>query len=274
MAIKLKPGDTIDGLPGASWNEFVDALGANAPIPTQFASLFKQAGIVLVKNMSGGARKRFDVLGIDDVFPSPAEQSGADPGRDARIAAFKNGPVLHGVTPTLEDHFANWAILLEPARDKVMSGDVQVAAEGIVPAVVSGLTVCRVNVVRGTDTFAEMDNGDTESLVSAPGGSAKILWKEAGLGLKLAAVRIGIPYGRTWGVLATTLATGSVAAMAPIQRTGNQQWTDSENVPTINVYAPPPQFLSGSETVITGTEVRAELFPDGLWYVTGAPCDE
>ncbi|MFH1267796.1 MAG: hypothetical protein ABIK89_18930, partial [Planctomycetota bacterium] len=144
-------------------------------------------GVALVKNNSGADRQRFDVLGIDDVFPQPV----------AKPNAFKEGPVLVGITPDRDMHRGRFAVLLAPAK-----------AGAIVPATVAGVSVAKVDVQDECHWFAEIKDGDAGSLVSvgsgcscpeesgsttsttpAPTGSAIILWKEPGLGIKWAVIR-------------------------------------------------------------------------------------
>lgn len=52
----------------------------------------------------------------------------------------------------------------------------------------AGVTVARVNVIRESDSIAESESGNASSLRSVPHGSALILWKEAGTGVKRAVV--------------------------------------------------------------------------------------
>lgn len=172
----LKPGQRLDGIPHKAWNAFVEAARY---VKGQKRSLFREAlrdvpqtGIVRLRNESGSNRERFDVLGIDDVFPQPS----------ANPNGFKAGPVLHGVTPSEDDHRGRFAILLEPAK----SG-------AIVSACVAGTSVAKVNVVRDEDwiQFADIEDGEAGYVKAQCQGSAKILWRESGTGLKWAVVRLG-----------------------------------------------------------------------------------
>ena len=60
--------------------------------------------VVLVKNVSGADRQRFDILGIDGLLITPADN----------LPAFRNRPVFTGTTPTIADHHGRFVILLEP----------------------------------------------------------------------------------------------------------------------------------------------------------------
>ena len=88
---RLKPGDRLDGIPAPTWNAFVDAVEYVRRLRRSLSADplrdVPQTGIVRLKNASGLACNRFDVLGISDVFPQPSQN----------LSAFKSGPVLHGV---------------------------------------------------------------------------------------------------------------------------------------------------------------------------------
>ena len=62
-------------------------------------------------------------------------------------------------------------------------------AGGIGRATLAGVTVARVDVRREEDGFAELETGNATALRSVPYGSTRILWKEAGTGVKWAVVR-------------------------------------------------------------------------------------
>ena len=173
---RLKPGERLDGIPAPTWNAFVDAAeyvgrlrGSQQVEPLRHVP---QTGIVRLKNASGQTRNRFDVLGISDVFPQPAQNLGA----------FKSGPVLHGVTPDENEHAGNFAILLEPAKP-----------DAIVAACVSGACVAKVHVETGQESvgYADVKDGDAGALQAKADGTARILWREPGTGIKWAVVRIG-----------------------------------------------------------------------------------
>ena len=63
-----------------------------------------------------------------------------------------------------------FVILLEPLQPN-----------GIGEAVLAGIVITQVDVIRETDPFAEVVEGNTMSLRSVPHGRTRILWKEPGL---------------------------------------------------------------------------------------------
>lgn len=132
---------------------------------------FTDHGVILVKNQSGAARNRFDILGLDAPVISPADN----------LDEFKSRPALVGVTPELPTHAGRFCILLEP-----------LASGSIGRALVSGVGVARVNVIDPGHRFAEVVHEDPTRLRSAHAGSVEILWKDSGTGGdRWAVVRLG-----------------------------------------------------------------------------------
>jgi len=172
----IKPGQRLEGIPHKAWNAFVEAAryvnGQKRSLRRDALRDVPQTGIVRLKNLSGSDRERFDVLGIDDVFPQPS----------ANPSGFKSGPVLHGVTPAETDHRGKFAILLEPAKP-----------DAIVSAVVAGVTVARVSFTDPSAGFAEVADYDAGALKAGSDGSAAILWKEGGTGIRWCVIRLGNP---------------------------------------------------------------------------------
>lgn len=185
---KLKPGQSLEGIPHKAWNAFVEAAQYVKRLQHSLSvdplRHVPQTGIVRLKNASGQDRQRFDVLGVDDVFPYPTP----DP------SAFKAGPVLHGVKPYLDTHRGKFAILLEPAPNG-----------SIVSACVSGISIAKINVEQGQEwmEYADVKDQDAGCLQARCHGAAKIFWREPGTGVRWAVARLSnLPmgvYGAGWG---------------------------------------------------------------------------
>ena len=161
---RKQPGDSL-AFPAAAYNAFADTAEAfqegrldeaneTAPAPQQ------QAGVVFVRNDSGAARERFEVLGLDAPIVTPADN----------LDEFKRQVTFVGVTPAAGTHDRHFAVLQEP----VESGD-------IARAVVSGVTIARADL-------ADVPLADAVMLAPADGGyrlqvrgrgSGTLLWKEA-----------------------------------------------------------------------------------------------
>lgn len=202
---------------------------------------------ILVKNTSGAARKRFEVLGIADSIVDPASHPDG----------FKRILGLVGVVPT-EDHADKFVILPRP-----------VASGRFMEAYVSGRCRVQIDVTDESHSYAQAIAGDCSKLASSASGSAQILWKESGTGTKWAVIRFGggggavpagIPLDGTappMAVLEIGVQTNGVwSAAAPAADgtspgrlvvapdglngpgTGNDDWFDVQRV---QVYDPTPQ---------------------------------
>ena len=181
---KVQAGQPLS-IPARAYNAFVDAaqdyLDRREDQGTGSGRDVRHSGIVLVKNSSGAARERFDVLGVSGILYSPSEN----------LLGFKNQPVLTGVVPTVADHAARFVISLVPL------------AEGAVgPALASGVAPVRVDVADEGHRYADVNDGAAGSLKSGARGAALILWKESGTGEKWAVVRLGLPSDPLGGVFA------------------------------------------------------------------------
>lgn len=130
-----------------------------------------QANIVNVRNDSGSARARFDVMGIDSIVFEPA----------TKLLQFQNDAVFSCVTPTSE-HEGKFVILLEPLPVDA-SGNGEIGK-----AVASGVSVVQIDVNDVDHEYAEASAG-IHRLESRASGSAQILWKDAGTGAQWARVR-------------------------------------------------------------------------------------
>jgi len=189
---RVQPGQKFR--PAArDWNTFIDAAkffkrnrfaaGVGAlPAPQ------RDGGILYVRNDSGAARDRFDVLGISGVlFDADANQAG-----------FDNQPALKGITPAIADHEGQFVVLLAPA-----------AEDAIVPCLLDGWTRARVNIQTAGDGFAEVTDGDASQLTSNPAGSARILFAPDGTGTQECLVRLADPADNLIGKADSEIAARS-----------------------------------------------------------------
>jgi len=186
------------------WNAFARAANAHlagegmaAPPPVP---ILRNASIVRVENVSGSDVSRFGVLGIDGVTITPTDNADE----------FKARPCVEGYTPDIDEHRGRYVVTVEP-----------IAAGEIGKAVVAGLAVVGVLVLDEDHRWAEMYDGVTVSLISAATGSARILWKESGVGLKWALVRLGnavhhVEYGKP----TTTFSQGTTITLAVCEADG------------------------------------------------------
>mgnify|MGYP005852583313 CR=1 FL=1 len=168
---KVQAGQPLR-IPAAAYNAFVDAArdfhDRQRRTEGQGKPLFRQSGIILVKNATGEDRNRFDVLGLDGNVIGP----------DDSLDQFKNRVAMVGVVPTAY-HTGAFAVLLEPIRDGEMG-----------QAYVDGLCPAKVQVADAGHWFADVNIGTCSTLRAGPTGSATIIWKESGTGTKWAVVRL------------------------------------------------------------------------------------
>ena len=164
--------------PAASaYNAFIDAAvdfrQRTAHLGQGAQPSFPQATIVLVRNDSGSNQNRLAVLGIDTPIIDPA----------TNLNEFKNRVALSCVMPVVDTHEGKFVILAEP----IASGKIGRAyASGVCPVQI---------IVLDEDAeayqFADIFDAYATGLFADPNGSASILWKEEGTGLKWAIVRFG-----------------------------------------------------------------------------------
>jgi hypothetical protein len=236
---KVRPGQSLR-IPASAYNAFVDAARAHrsgqnnsirdAPRSTQ------QAGVVAIRNDSGSAIPRFGVLGVNGPLFQPGDS----------IEAFQRGIALVGSTPSTAAHPGRFVVTLEP-----------IAAGALGRACAAGVCLVQLIVLQddGRDRpYAEIINGVTAGLLAGDRGAAAILWKEPGVGIKWAVVRLGAFQPRSVFPVALTVASaaygdastptahtydvvdldGAALASAINPSTSPHQWKR----PTIGRYAP------------------------------------
>ena len=157
---KVRRGEPL-AIPAETFNTFVDAArdfqsrtqNRQATTSTEF----RQAGIVLVKNGCGHDLQRFEVLAIDRPLFLP----------DQNLWSFLDRVSVVGVTPNEDKHLGKFVVLLEPLREGMIGR-----------AVISGVCPVRLNVQEEEHEWADIEDGETDSLKTDDAGSAFILWKE------------------------------------------------------------------------------------------------
>ncbi|MBN8523799.1 MAG: hypothetical protein J0M02_00530 [Planctomycetes bacterium] len=173
---KVSPGQPLR-IPAETFNAFVDAavayqadrLGQCSGDP----AIREQTGIVLLRNDSGAARQRFDVLTLGNPLVLP----GAD------IQRFPSRISFRGLAPDTSKP-GRFAVLQEP-----------IAAGAIGRACIDGITPVAVDIVAVGDPYAEVVTGQPDALRSGASGSVLILWAGSGTGRQQAVVRLLGPTG-------------------------------------------------------------------------------
>jgi hypothetical protein len=183
---KVQPGQRLE-ISAAAYNTFVDvardwlgdqlAGGADGLMGRR-----RLSGIMPIRNESGAARERYDILGINGVAWGPGDD----------LQAFKNRQVLKGIGPSWPAHRnGKIAVLLAPAD-----------VNQIAWACVSGVVPVKVEMRNENDLFADTKNSSPSGLESRNEGGAFILWREGGTGSQWALVLLGGPCDPVGGVFA------------------------------------------------------------------------
>ncbi len=183
MLSKVKRGDPLK-IAASTFNAFIDAARdfreRQQRASREVLREYRQTGIVLVRNESGAARQRFDVLAIASPIITP----------NVNADAFKERVALRGVLPEAR-HKGRFAVLLEPA-----------AVGALARAVVGGVCSVRVQMANENDCYAEVQPGATAQLVSGSSGAAYLLWVQPAAEREVPDVawtiaRLGVPAGYT-----------------------------------------------------------------------------
>jgi hypothetical protein len=172
----VQPGD--DFIIGAkAYNAFADAAKdfhqKKLSRTSQTTPGMQSQDTILVRNQTGGPRKRFEILGINEPVFAPSDD-------DAE--AFKNHPVMIGVVPG-EQHEGRFVVLLEPVADRTLARALVV---GAVPT-----RIWRGHADPQEDTHADIEPGVTNHLRAKRGGSAAILWRLPGTDAQWSLIRLG-----------------------------------------------------------------------------------
>ncbi|GIX04631.1 MAG: hypothetical protein KatS3mg114_0500 [Planctomycetaceae bacterium] len=176
---KVRRGDPLR-IPAETFNTFIDAArdyqNRTQDRGSPHRPELRQAGIIRVKNSTGSDLDRFHVLGIEQPIFTPAES----------LFSFQDPIAVVGATPNEDHHLGRFLVLQEPLRSGMIGR-----------AVVSGVTPVRLNVLDEEHDWADIEEGETDSLKTDTAGSAFILWKEppGGSGYGYGGYGYGYGYG-------------------------------------------------------------------------------
>lgn len=236
---KVRPGDPV-AISAAVWNDVLDAAAAaknsrraGAGIPDGL-----DIGVVRVKNDTGGDLERFAAIAVDEgIGVSPANN----------LLAFQNEPpVLVGGTWEGE---GAWLVLQEPVPDgKIGRG------------MLFGVTPAQVDISEEGHWFAvPVTDSAAGAIRSAGSGTARILWKPQGTGLKWCLLHVGAGSGAGDPVCCPAVVTGGSAGAYAVDLYGNGILSTRTGTGTLAV--PEVSLLAGLDT---GTIVLAHLVDVGI----------
>lgn len=244
---RLVPGDEFEPS-AAEWNGAMDAAEfvnrqMQGLLPPS-TSLALAPGEVLIRNDSGEDRDRWDVLGLDGFILDP----------EVGVDAWAETPTFKGVTPTLADHDARFAVLLEPA-----------VAGATVRGKVSGLCPARIEFTAGQEwyEFADVQDGACGALVGLPAGRAHILGQQTVDGDTYAWVDLGQPSGSVIEDCVFTNGLDGGTFAAATVRGG-----------LYTIVANAPEFFEADQTSIAAGSKGAVRWdrPTRKWIAIAASC--
>lgn len=252
---RVQPGDPIKG---ALTAEGFNALGQLLEREQQGQLGWRrhqghggagQAGVILVRNDTGAARNRFEIVGLGAPIFTPTDNE----------SEFVNGWALKGALPDVGVHDGKFGILLEPCL-----------ASGFAHCLIDGLGLCKLEVPNAATTVgtADIDDGDATHLIA--GSGAQVLWHEpgaAGPSDKWAIVRLGagaVQLARAR--LTADLAWGGSATA--VFRSG-PPGSVVDGTATITVYD--DLLNSGDSPLLTGSKIIIAKF-EGYWWVIAVVC--
>jgi hypothetical protein len=170
---KVVAGEPLS-IPANTWNKLIDLVEPGSrPGAGYYSTDFCQSATkILVKNDTGVAQERFNILAITEPFISPSDE----------LTEFQSRVTFKGKIPANGDIYGNYdrniCALLEPLE-----------ANAIGLAAVTGVVPVQVNF-SSDHKWADTTNGNTQYLTSKLAGPYQVLWKESGTGIKWAYVHL------------------------------------------------------------------------------------
>jgi hypothetical protein len=169
---KVSPGQKLR-IPAEAYNAFVDAAeaykGQSRQQQVDRNGVPLLPGVALVRNDSGSDQERFAILGLAEPLILPGDN----------LPGFLEHLTFAGVSPDADLHDHGFCILQEP-----------LAAGAIGRALIAGVSPVRLDVQDEDAATAALVTGIVDSLQTDPSGTARILWKEPGLGPRWGIVHI------------------------------------------------------------------------------------
>jgi len=154
-----------------AWNAFADKANELTPSMSSSSSIGKR---LLVLNNSGTDCNRFGILGVDGMqIPQATNEN-----------EFYNNILLDGVSPVLADHCGKFVVCVDPIKDGRIG-----------ECIMSGLIQVQVNMVDADDNWCDIKAATFDKLESYGAGSAQIIHKPSGTGVKWCLVQLGKSYG-------------------------------------------------------------------------------
>jgi len=159
-------------IPANAYNTFIDAArdyqDRRMRQQARTVTPDTKPGVVLVRNTSGADQNRFAVMEITSPVIGPTDN----------LLEFQNKIAFDAVAPTA-DGISRFVVLAEPIKNTKLG-----------QAVLAGITPVQIDVTDESAEYAQPIEAETGYLRTASTGSARIVWKDVGTGLKWGVVQI------------------------------------------------------------------------------------
>lgn len=150
-------------------------------------SLPRSSDLVAVKHLSGAALPMYGIVG----FWGNGSSGSIGPvyGPDDNLPEFKRRPVFK-IRKVDDDESGGEGGHSDVGRFAILQQPLKPGYLGV--AQVSGVALCKLDVVYETHVYADVKDGNADELKTGEVGAAEILWKQSGTGSgKWALVRLG-----------------------------------------------------------------------------------
>lgn len=243
---RLRPGDMLDGnISAKAYNkmlEIVERLELRK-LDSGFSDRFgTPTSVIQAKNNGAGLLAQTNVVKILSPLILPSTS----------LEKFRSIPIIQVGPPTGRGSFA------------VVAGALKANEIGTV--ITSGVTPVQIDVVHETHTHADLIDGDKTKLRSGFTGHARILWKEAGTGVKHALIQFPVAdQGTVFGK--------PDADIDPDDSGDVTVWVNGSA--TTAVLEGHLTWMHGGQKVSAGKEVELTWSPlEAKWVITGAECED
>lgn len=244
---RIDAGQPLDqAISARTWNAMVDLLedrGSKGQGDGRGFSGPDSCSYIPVKNTTGATVGKNEVVVLSTPRFSPGDN----------LSAFLSHKVFNATLPTTTSR-GSIGVMLE-----------RTANNAIGYAAVSGIIPVKVEIVHAAHDRADFTN-TVANLKSGFSGSAEMLWKEAGTGVKWAIIR--------WPITDHAVILGTANAdilintggLISVYRDGADSGADE--TAWLN-------WMHGGQQVSSGKQVKAEWIKDQRkWIITGAECED
>lgn len=166
---RLTTGERLKGLPGQTWDMFVDHIQSdhsNTILETFGLTVPQGIGVIVY---SSTRFTRYSIVSVGSIYKDP---------NVTENESYKHQPPVFQISAPLSEPRAP-GILVEPIKES-----------GFGYVLLSGMTWADVSITDESHGYAEVSPGDSDKLVSADEPGLEIYWKPSGTGIKRCAIML------------------------------------------------------------------------------------